>query len=150
MTFPLLKKVIIDCLLWLFASIFFGLLQLWLSIVHGWFKGLNINFNTYFLSGVLLFFCSGIIISSTYDIWLEENVNKNARLYVLFHIVFPVVLLLLIANIYLSTIDGKVLIKNIKGFQVGILIYSIIYSTCSKIQLDLVRFLRIKRERNTK
>lgn len=134
----LLRRVIVECLLWLVVSIVFGLLQLWLSIGYNYFRGLDINYDTYFVSGVLLFFCSGVTMSSSFDIWIEEKISKNDGFYVLFHILIPIILLIVIAILYLSTIDGKVVIFRVKSFQIGILIYSIIYSTCSKIQLGLV------------
>ncbi len=132
-------KAILDSILWVFASIFFGLLQLWLSIGRNWFSNITNEINTVFLNGVLLFFCSGIVISSSFDIWLEEKINKNHRWYIIFHILIPIILLIAIVHIYLTITDNKVNLNKIKYFQIGILIYSLIYSTLCKIQLGLLK-----------
>ena len=85
-----------------------------------------------------MFFCSGIAISSAFDIWLEENIRRT-RGFIFFHILLPMVLLLTIATIYFSTLDSRIVIGRIKIFQVFILIYSMVYSSGSKIQLGLVK-----------
>ena len=95
------RKAIYDSILWIFASMLFGLLQLWISIGNNWFCNVSIDINAFFLSGVLLFFSSGIVISSSFDIWLEEKINKNNRTYVLFHILMPIIILIAIIYIYM-------------------------------------------------
>lgn len=136
---PIWKKVLKSCSLWLFVSIGFGLLQLWLSIGNKWLQDMQIQPDKYFLTGVLLFFSSGIAMSNSCDVWLEEKIDKNYLVNIIFHIVSPIALMILITLIYVITSDKTHLTGKIKYAQYIILAFSLIYSTCSKIQLYLAR-----------
>ena len=83
------KKIIADIFLWVLVSIIFGLLKLWISISFNFFNQLEISFDKYILSGILLFYCSGIVISSSFDVWMNDNLKMDKRLYIIFHIINP-------------------------------------------------------------
>jgi len=134
------NKIIKETLLWLVVSLIFGLLQLWVPIFRCGINGGNSCFNTYFWnSGVVLFFCSGIAISNAFEIWREKKIKMADEWNILLHIIMPICLLLAIVIIYSSIIDDPALTYRIKKLQSCILIFSMIYSACSKIQLRLVK-----------
>lgn len=135
-------KVIGNCALWLFVSIFAGLLQVWISVTYDFIGQTPVDMNKYFLSGVVLFFCSGIVISSSFSIWLEDGINKDMdkRLFIFFHILMPIIILVLIGVIYAACIAGiKSINPRIKSFQVVILVYSVFYSIGSRYQIDSLK-----------
>ena len=123
------QKLVIDSIIWFFIISVFGLLQFWLSLGNIWFKNGILNLDPYLTSGVFLFFCSGIIISSSYDIWIDEYIDKNIRLNLIFHFILPLMLLILIVSLYFILDNYEELNNKIRYTIRIVLVYSVLYST---------------------
>lgn len=130
------KKIFINCIAWIFITLIFGLLQLWLSIANNWFKSNQSNLDNYFLAGVLLFFCSGMVVDVSFQVWVKLGIRKDSIIDVLFHIVLPILLLIAITTIYFNTISIQNLNHKIKNAQLIILFFSIGYSIFSKLRME--------------
>src|SRR5262249_34743347 len=135
-------------MLWLFISIFFSLLQVWVFIVYNFFGEMNTSNDKFFLDGTILFFCSGIVVSSAFDIWVEDEkyLKMDKRLFILFHMIFPMVLVVLVTTMYLGLFRKENLANDIKIIQLSSVICSLVYSTGSKYQNTASR-LRLKNSR---
>lgn len=133
-------RIIADAMLWLVVSVVFGLLQLWISVGYEWYGEQFNSLNIYFLSGVLLFFCSATVITSSFDIWLEDSISKRSRFYISFHIILPFIVVLWITVIYLATFKANSLSNNVRNSQFHVLAISLFYSTFSKIELSKARY----------
>lgn len=130
------KEIIKHSIAWIFITLIFGLLQLWLSIANNFFKSDGYSFDNYFLAGVLLFFCSGLVVDVSFQVWIKLGIRSNSIADVLFHIVLPILILIAITTIYFNTISIQSLNYKIKQAQLWTFGFSIAYSIFSKLRME--------------
>jgi hypothetical protein len=135
---PIWRTIAKTCILWLIVSVGFGLLKLWIVVGDKWIQGLS-DIDIRFVSGTLLFYCSGIVVSSAFDSWIEKGIDKSEFFNMLFHIIIPTFLLIGITVIFLRVTDDNFRIDRVKRIHWSVLIFSLSYSTFSKMQLGLIR-----------
>lgn len=137
-------KAIRDVIIWFFFGVVFGLLQLWISILIQWLEKPNVDMYVYLQSGVILFFCSGIVTSSASEILFEDDIDKKRRRNIVFHILLPMIFVVFITTVYCRIIAGHIdLVKN-NWCQLGSFAYALAYSIITRFQLNYVRFRRIE------
>ena len=137
-----LKDVLEKPLLWLLVSVMFGLLQAWILIFRElMIRPLSVKdcFELFFWKGgVLLFFCSGISISNAFEVWIQDKIKYSISVKIVFHILFPIWILLIIIICYLCIFDGTAIESRTKLIQLYLLISSLSYSTITRIHLGLI------------
>jgi len=135
--FPNLIKVIFKSLVWVFGTIIFGLLQLWLV----WGSSLydttvTFTLEKFIIDGALLFFVAAIITSVTIDHLLSKKNTCCSVLEILLFIVFPFIILIFVVWLFaicygkpIENLDYELIFAT----EVVLLIIAFIYSFFIKL-----------------
>jgi hypothetical protein len=132
--------------LWLPWVVLFGHLQLLVVICRRWVRDEPTGFVGLVASGTVLFFCSGIVSSCALDVWLERRIrNRISAQFVVFHCMFPVLLLLGVVGVYIDVQDAAANPEKIVIITAVALACTMAYMFGSKMHIDVVRTFPLER-----
>lgn len=128
---------------WIFLTTFFSLLQLWIIIGDYLIrKDINFDINSIFLSSVLLFFSSTLVISIMIDYRLLEKHKPESKILneLIYFIPFFILFICILNHLQIHYNDSKILKLNlIKNLQLLLFSSSILYAFMVKFVQYLTR-----------
>jgi vacuolar-type H+-ATPase subunit I/STV1 len=132
-------KILRNSFLWLILTLIFGLLQVWLVLVHSLIvKSKVFPFEQFVVNGALLFFATAIISSITVDYLLSKKTANYFKPFdVIMFIVFPLLILLCCVALFYMSYDEP--LKNLEFellcfTELAILVMTFCYAIFVKFQ----------------
>lgn len=125
---------------WFVTSFGIGLTQIWFSLGNSFLDAdEHADFYSYFLNGAFLFFCSGLVATSAYDLFsVTENTDDKYKFF-LKNIIAPGAIIMLITFTYVTVSKTpKVNENNNIVLQVIVILLSLAYAIQAKITQNTI------------
>lgn len=131
-----MEKVFLNSLIWILFTSFFGLIQVWFTIIVSYVRiDKSYSFSIALEDGSLLFFIMALVAAVTIDYFFSEEKGDYKKLETFVFFITPMVISLLSTGLYVSlyTDENKINIENFSDVQIGVIILAIIYAFSAKL-----------------
>jgi hypothetical protein len=129
-------KSFLNSLIWILFTSFFGLIQVWFTIIVSYVRIDKIySFSIALEDGSLLFFIMALVAAVTIDYFFSEEKGDYKKLETFVFFITPMVISLLSTGLYVSLYTSdkdKLDIENFSKIQIGVIILAIIYAFSAK------------------
>jgi len=125
-----------EILIWIFFTTVFGLLPIWLIILHLKMQNKTIDYFQFISDGSILFFASALVTSLTIDYHFSDTTIEPKLLNGFLFSFFPLIIIILCVLIYITCYDkseNQLNRKLVTSSEAGILIATYVYVVTIKV-----------------